>query len=117
MEGVENHMNVQFKIENRDDGTFVKEIRDSTNCKRDRSWTEAGTWTFDGKEYAELTTMVDGNATDPNDQQFRDTFEYSPIDSNHFTMVDVKTGISWSVSRVPAEYQMPAPSHCMMAMR
>ena len=57
-EGVEGGQHLQSIVDNSPDGTFTKHIRNGTDCQAIASWVETGTWTFDGKEYVEVTEIA-----------------------------------------------------------
>jgi hypothetical protein len=111
-EGDENGVHAQFIIHNQPDNTFTKEVRTFVRCNVADFYNETGTWSFDGKNYTEITKTAAGTPVDGTQSYFNDSFEYASIDSNHFDMHDPKTGITWLMTRVSSDYQFPSAKGC-----
>ena len=111
-EGVEHGIHVQSIIHNLGDGTFTKDLHIVTACDAANNSVETGSWSFDGKTYAEITKSVDGMAQDSNAPDMNDTFDYANIDNEHITLHDPKTNITWMFTRVSPDYHMPPASGC-----
>lgn len=112
MEGVEHGAHAQFIIHNQADGTFSKDIRDSTDCALPRGWKESGTWSAELNTYREVTKTVEGGPVDSSLTAYNDSFTVRWTDATHISMYDPKTGITWQAERVPAGFQMPLASGC-----
>jgi hypothetical protein len=93
-EGIEGGDHFQSVFAVRPDGHFVKQFRDAT-CGRARTWREGGNWSFDGQRVL-LDTA--GDAMDPVVR--RDVFDYHAGDTDHFSMTDEDTRITWKFVRV-----------------
>lgn len=111
-EGVENGMHLQSVVDNNANGTFTKNIRNGTDCNEISSWTETGTWTFDGKRYVEITETVNGKKVDRSLPDYTDTFEVSRVDDSHVALHDTKTLLTWSFSKVDPHFAMSPPKNC-----
>jgi hypothetical protein len=111
-EGVEDGQHLQSVVDNNPDGTFVKSIRNGTDCEAISSWVETGTWSFDGKRYVETTETVSGQKVDASVGDFKDAFDVAPVDDTHVTLTDIKTEIAWTFTRVDANYTMSPPKDC-----
>jgi hypothetical protein len=111
-EGVENGLHLQSVVDDNPDGTFVKNIRNGTDCKAIASWLETGTWTFDGKRYVETTQTVSGQKVDATAGTFKDAFDVAPVDATHMSLTDVKTQIAWTFVKVDPNYAMSPPKDC-----
>ena len=111
-EGVEDGLHLQSVVDNNADGTFVKSIRNGTDCQAISSWTETGTWTFDGKRYVETTETVSGEKVDASLGNFKDAFDVAPVDTTHMALTDVKTQITWTFIKVDPNYTMSPPKDC-----
>lgn len=109
-EGVEDGLHLQSIVDNSSDGTFTKHIRNGTDCQAISSWIETGTWTYDGKEYVEVTETANGQKLDTG--AIKDAFDVSRIDDVHMTLVDVKTQIAWNFAKVAPNYTMSPPKDC-----
>ena len=111
-EGVENGLHLQSVVDNNPDGTFTKHIRNGTDCQAISSWIETGTWTFDGKEYVEITETVSGQKVDTPAGAIKDAFDVSRLDDAHMTLLDVKTQIVWNLAKVAPNFAMSPPKDC-----
>jgi hypothetical protein len=111
-EGVENGVHLQSIVENNPDGTFTKHIRNGTDCQAISSWDEAGTWTFDGREYVEVTATVNGQKVETPAGAIKDAFDVTRIDDAHMTLLDAKTQIAWTLAKVAPNYAMSPPKDC-----
>ena len=111
-EGVEDDLHLQSVIDDRPDGTFVKSIRNGTDCEAISSWVETGTWTFDGKHYVETTETVSGEKPDAAAGAVKDAFDVAPIDDTHVALTDAKTQITWTFTRVDPNFTMSPPKDC-----
>ena len=111
-EGVENGLRLQSVVENSPDGTFTKNIRNGTDCSAISSWVETGTWTFDGKQYVEVTQTVNGQKVDSSRADYNDAFDVTRVDDAHVNLHDVKTLITWSFSKVDQHFSMSPPKDC-----
>jgi|KBSMisStaDraftv2_1062788.scaffolds.fasta_scaffold172657_2 hypothetical protein len=112
MEGVEHGAHAQFIIHNQADGTFSKEIRDTTDCARPLGWKESGTWSAELNTYREVTKKVGDGPVDSSLPTYNDSFTVQRTDATHIFMYDPKTGITWQAERVPAGFQMPLANGC-----
>jgi len=106
-EGVEDGLHLQSVVADNPDGTFVKTIRNGTDCQAISTWIETGTWTFDGKRYVETTETVKGEKVD-----VADAFEVERVDDGHVTLTDIKTLITWTFAKVDPNYTMSPPKDC-----
>src|ERR1700678_4468216 len=79
-EGVEDGLHLQSVVANNPDGTFVKTIRNGTDCQAISTWIETGTWTFDGKRYVEMTDTVRGEKVDASVGSFKDAFDVARVE-------------------------------------
>jgi len=111
-EGNEDGQHLQFVLANNPDGTFVKNIRNGTNCRAIATWVETGSWGFDGKRYVETTETVGGQKVDPAASDFKDAFEVARVDDTHMTLTDVKTQLTWTMAKVDPNYAMSPPKEC-----
>jgi hypothetical protein len=111
-EGVENGIAAQFIVKNNADGTFVKTIRDNTDCQTPKTWIETGHWHYTDAVYAELTESVDGTPVDTASPEFSDRFDATWPDAEHSIQTDRKTKIAWTLTRVPVNFILPMSSHC-----
>jgi hypothetical protein len=111
MEGAENGVYIQILTESHGDNSFAKTGAYVFDCHNIQRTTEIGTWTFDGKRLTELTGNVDGAARDPADPDNTDFFDITPVDADHVTAHDPKTGVTWNVSRV-SDSTLPPPAIC-----
>ena len=108
-EGVEDGLHLQSVVANNPDGTFVKTIRNGTDCQAISTWVETGTWMFDGKRYVETTETVSGEKVDA---AAKDAFEVARVDDGHVTLTDIKTLITWTFAKVGPNYTMAPPKDC-----
>jgi opacity protein-like surface antigen len=106
-EGMEDGLHLQSVVADNPDGTFVKTIRNGTDCRAISTWIETGTWTFDGKRYVETTETVKGEKVD-----VADAFEVARVDDGHVALTDVKTQIVWTFAKVDPNYTMSPPKDC-----
>jgi hypothetical protein len=111
-EGVENGLHLQSVVDNNQDGTFTKHIRNGTDCQAISSWVETGTWTFDGREYVEVTETVNGRKVETPAGTVKDAFDVTRIDDAHMTLLDAKTQIAWNFAKVAPDYTMSPPKDC-----
>ena len=111
-EGNEDGRHLQFVLANNPDGTFVKNIRNGTNCRAIATWVETGSWSFDGKRYAETTETVGGQKVDTATGEFKDAFDVARVDDRHMALIDVKTQITWTLAKVDPTYTMSPPKEC-----
>jgi hypothetical protein len=111
-EGVENGLHLQSVVDNNQDGTFTKHIRNGTDCQAISSWVETGTWTFDGREYVEVTETVNGRKVENPAGTVKDAFDVTRIDDAHMTLLDAKTQIAWNFAKVAPDYTMSPPKDC-----
>jgi len=111
-EGVENGLRLQSVVQNSPDGTFTKNIRNGTDCSAISSWVETGTWTYNGKQYVEVTQTVNGQKVDSSRADYNDAFEVTRVDDAHVTLHDVKTLLTWSFSKVDQHFAMSPPKEC-----
>ena len=111
-EGVENGLRLQSVVQNSPDGTFTKNIRNGTDCSAISTWVETGTWTYDGKQYVEVTQTVNGQKVDSSRADYNDAFEVTRVDDSHVTLHDVKTLLTWSFSKVDQHFAMSPPKEC-----
>lgn len=111
-EGVEDGLHLQSVVDDNSDGTFVKTIRNGTDCQAISSWVETGTWTFDGKRYAETTETVSGQKVEAPTGDIRDAFDVEHIDDAHVVLTDVKTEITWNFAKVDPHFTMSPPKDC-----
>ena len=106
-EGVEDGLHLQSVVANNPDGTFVKTIRNGTDCQAISTWIETGTWTFDGERYVETTETVKGEKVD-----VADAFDVARVDDGHVALTDIKTLITWTFAKVDLHYTMSPPKDC-----
>ena len=111
-EGVEHGVYAQMIEDRRADGSFTVEIRVMTACEVTRGWQESGAWDVAGGALLKWTRSVGGQAV-PNSDYYHDRFAFSAIDGDHMTVLDAKTRITWSLTRVPREFAFPPPSPCL----
>ena len=111
-EGVENNQHLQSVVANNPDGTFVKTIRNGTDCQAISTWVETGTWSFDGKRYVETTDTVRGEKVDASVGSFKDAFDVGRVDDAHVTLTDIKTLITWTFAKVDPNFAMSPPKDC-----
>ena len=111
-EGVEDGLHLQSVVANNPDGTFVKTIRNGTDCQAISTWIETGTWTFDGKRYVETTEPVSGEKVDAAAGNFKDAFDVGHVDDAHVALTDIKTLITWTFAKVDPNYTMSPPKDC-----
>jgi hypothetical protein len=108
-EGVEDGLHIQSVVDNNQDGTFTKHIRNGTDCQAITSWVETGTWTFDGREYVEMTETVNGQKSS---SLIKDAFDVTRLDDAHMTLLDAKTQIAWNFAKVAPDFAMAPPKDC-----
>ncbi len=96
----------------RPDGSFTVEIRVVTTCEAARGWKESGAWDAAGGTLLKWTRIVAGR-TVPDTDYYHDRFALDAIDTDHMTVLDAKTQITWSLTRVPREFTFPSPSPCV----
>ncbi|HTW36852.1 MAG TPA: hypothetical protein VMD53_19695 [Rhizomicrobium sp.] len=111
-EGIEDGLHLQSVVDNNPDGTFVKNIRNGTDCEAISSWFETGTWSFDGKRYVEKTETVSGEKVDAALGDFKDAFDVARVDDTHIALTDIKTQITWSFTKVDPNFTMSPPKDC-----
>ena len=111
-EGVEDGIHAQFKTSLMADGTFHKDIRDSTDCRRPISSTESGRWRLNGDTLLLVTDMVGEHKVDATNPEFNDTFTLAWLDTTHITIYDIKTRITWAMQRVDASFKFPMAEDC-----
>jgi len=111
-EGVEGGLHLQSIVDDNADGTFVKTIRNGTDCQAISTWVETGTWTFDGSHYVETTETVKGEKVDAAAGTFKDAFDVAHVDDAHVSLTDVKTQIVWNFAKVDPRFAMSPPKDC-----
>ena len=111
-EGVEDGLHLQSVVANNPDGTFVKTIRNGTDCQAISTWIETGTWTFDGKRYVEMTDTVKGKKVDASVGSFKDAFDVADVDNTHVALTDIKTLTTWIFAKVDPNFTMSPPKDC-----
>lgn len=111
-EGVEHDLYAQVIEERRTDGSFTIEIRVMTACEVARGWKESGAWDEAGGALLKWTRSVAGR-TVPDTDYYHDQFTVNAIDGDHMTVLDTKTRITWSLTRVPREFTFPPPAPCV----
>jgi len=111
-EGVEDGLHLQSVVANNPDGTFVKTIRNGTDCQAISTWIETGTWTFDGKRYVEMTDTVKGKKVDASVGSFKDAFDVADVDNTHVALTDIKTLTTWTFAKVDPNFTMSPPKDC-----
>ena len=108
---MENGSHIKVLLDNDSNGTFSKTIEMDLACKAITTH-EAGTWTFDGKRYAEVTSTVDLDNVNQLDPAYSDSFGFSGLDDDHATLLDSKTGIDWLFQNVADGFQIPPSTSC-----
>jgi hypothetical protein len=111
-EGVEDGLHLQSVVANNPDGTFVKTIRNGTDCQAISTWIETGTWSFDGKRYVETTDTVKGEKVDDAVGGFKDAFDVARVDDRHMALTDIKTLTTWTFAKVDPNFTMSPPKDC-----
>lgn len=111
-EGVEHDVYTQMIEDRRADRSFTVEIRVVTACEVARGWKESGAWDLAGAALLKWTRNVAGRAV-PDTDYYHDRFALGTVDGDHMTMLDAKTRITWSLTRVPREFTFPPPTPCV----
>ena len=107
-EGVEDGLHLQSVVANNPDGTFVKTIRNGTDCQAISTWIETGTWTFDGKHYVETTETVKRRESRTSAGRVR----CGPRRRRPRGAHRLKTLITWTFAKVDPNYTMSPPKDC-----
>ncbi|HUH84572.1 MAG TPA: hypothetical protein VLX85_08165 [Stellaceae bacterium] len=111
-EGVEGGLFSQMIEDRRADGSFTFEIRVETACEAARGWKESGAWDVAGATLRKWTRDVAGRAV-PDTDYYHDRFALQAVDADHMTILDAKTRITWSLTRVRREFTFPPPAPCV----
>jgi hypothetical protein len=98
-EGVEHGNHFQFLMSLASDELFTKNVRQITGCKAREVAMETGRWTFADNILREDTETVGGQRVDTSNPYYHDQFKVREIDQDHAEMRDVKTGITWPLTR------------------
>ena len=111
-EGVEKGVHLQVFLENKADGTYVKDVRAIMNCETAGSGKETGKWTFEHGEYATASELVDGKPVTGSYADTHDLFKVTRVDGMHVSLLDTETDITWALSLVPDSFSFPPARGC-----
>jgi len=106
-EGTEHGAFVQLIYHRVPDGTFFVRIRQLDHCEPVDRWVESGTWTYVDNAIEQVTANVKGRKVD-----FKDTYKIVSEIGTSFKTYDPKTGITWELLKVPADFQFPSRQEC-----
>jgi hypothetical protein len=111
-EGVENGVYLQVFLDNKADGTYVKDVRAIDKCEAAGSGKETGKWTYEKGDLATESQMLDGKPVTGSFADTHDLFTVTRVDESHINLYDTETNITWALSLVPASATFPAPRGC-----
>jgi hypothetical protein len=111
-EGDENGAHIQVFLDNKTDGTYVKDVRAVNGCEAQGAGRETGVWTFDKGDYATEAKQLDGKPVTGSFADTHDLFTVTLVDEDHINLYDTETNLNWALSRVTAAAPFPAPRGC-----
>src|SRR5882724_2255748 len=79
-EGVERGAHLQVFIENKADGSYVKDIRVIQSCQTAGTAKETGKWTFEQGKFATTSEMLDGKPMTGSYADLHDLFNVTRVD-------------------------------------
>jgi hypothetical protein len=111
-EGVENGAHIQVFLENKIDGTYLKDVRAVNGCETRGAGKETGIWTFEKGDYATEAKQLDGMQVTGSFADTHDLFTVTRVDEDHINLYDTETNLTWALSRESATASFPAPRGC-----
>ena len=111
-EGDERGVHLQVFLDNKADGTYVKDIRAIAMCQTAGSAKETGKWTYEGTNYATASEMLDGKPVTGSYADTHDLFTVSPVDESHLNLFDTETKLNWALSLASENTGFPPPRGC-----
>jgi hypothetical protein len=111
-EGIERGVHLQVFLDNKADGTYVKDVRAIANCETAGSGKEAGKWTFEQGNYATAGETLDGKPLTGSYADTHDLFNVTRVDESHINLLDTETNIAWALNLVAPSYAFPPPRGC-----
>ena len=111
-EGDENGAHIQVFLDNKNDGTYVKDVRAVNGCDTQGAGKETGIWSFEKGDFATESKLVDGNPVTGSFADTHDLFTVTQVDEDHINLYDTETNITWALARVSQTAPFPAPRGC-----
>lgn len=111
-EGDENGAHLQVFLENKADGTYVKDVRAVNGCEARGAGKETGVWTFEKGDYATEAKALDGMPVTGSFADTHDLFTVTQVDEDHINLYDTETNLNWALARVSQTAPFPAPRGC-----
>jgi hypothetical protein len=112
-EGIERGVHIQVFMENKADGTYVKDVRAIENCEVSGSGKETGKWMFDQGSFATASETLDGKPiTGGTPADTHDLFTVTKVDDMHINLFDTETKITWALVAVSRASAFPPPRGC-----
>ena len=111
-EGVERGAHLQVFIENKADGSYVKDIRVIQNCQTAGAAKETGKWTFEQGKFATTSEMLDGKPMTGSYADLHDLFNVSRVDDTHINLFDTETNLTWGLEKEPDTFGFPPARGC-----
>jgi hypothetical protein len=111
-EGVEKGVHLQVFLENKSNGSYVKDVRAFDGCDVAGTGQETGKWTFEKGDFATESEMLDGKPVTGSFADTHDLFTVTRVDDTHINLYDTETNITWALSKVAPSYSFPPARGC-----
>jgi hypothetical protein len=111
-EGVERGVHIQVFMENKADGSYVKDVRAIQNCQTAGAGKETGKWTFEQDNLATTSEMLDGKPVTGSYADTHDLFTVTRVDDAHINLFDTETKLTWALEKVSDSFGFPPPRGC-----
>lgn len=111
-EGEEGGVHIQVFLDNKADGTYVKDVRAVDGCETMGAGKETGVWSLEKNDFATEAKALDGNPVTGSFADTHDLFLVTRVDEDHVNLYDTETDLTWALNRVSATAPFPAPRGC-----
>jgi hypothetical protein len=111
-EGDERGVHIQVFMENKADGTYVKDVRAIQMCDVAGTGKEAGKWTYDQGNFATTSETLDGKPITGSYADTHDLFTVTRVDDSHINLFDTETKLTWGLQLVSDSFSFPPPRGC-----
>jgi hypothetical protein len=111
-EGDERGVHIQVFIENKADGTYIKDVRAIQTCDVAGTGKEAGKWTYNQGNFATTSETLDGKPITGSYEDTHDLFNVTRVDESHINLFDTETKLTWALQLVSDSLSFPPPRGC-----
>jgi hypothetical protein len=111
-EGDERGVHIQVFMENKADGSYVKDVRAIQKCDVAGTGKEVGKWTFDQGNFATTSETLDGKPITGSYADTHDLFNVTRVDESHINLFDTETKLTWALQLVSDAFSFPPPRGC-----